>query len=126
MTAEQLLLPRFEVIADFPKSSYNIGRIITPIKEGSSYFYSLEAPSSELIGFPEKYPHLFKKLNWWEHRKKEDMPKRLICKAIKDDTEIMEILDWDMELLFGWTDIENRKGCGLRSFNPEYGYFPVD
>lgn len=28
------------------------------------------------------------------------MPKRLICKAIPNDTEIMEIQEWDMEWQF--------------------------
>lgn len=126
MTTEELLRPRFEVIADYPKLSYNVGRILTPVKDNSNIYDCTDAPSSEVISYPEKYPHLFKKLNWWEHRKVEDMPKKLICKAIKDDSEILEIEEWDMEILFGWTDKKKRQGCGLRSFNPDYGYFPVD
>jgi len=114
MKAQELLKPRFEIIADFPNNY--LGKIGDILEEkGLSKFWKIS-----------DYPHLFRKLNWWELRKKEDMPKKLICKAIKDDNEIMEILDWDMKNLFGWTDIENRKGCGLLSFNPEYGYFPVD
>ena len=74
----------------------------------------------------EEYPHLFKKLKWFEKRKKEDMPKKLICKAITNDTEIMEIEEWDMNILFGYTDLKNRRGCGLNSFNYEFGYFPID
>lgn len=126
MTAEELLKPRFEIIAGFPKLAYNIGIILTPIKEGSNYYDCIEAPFGEIIGFPEKYPHLFKKLNWWEHRKVEDMPKKLICKAIPGDMEIMHIQEWDMNILYGWTNVEKREGCGLHSFNPEYGYFPID
>ena len=126
MTVEELLKPRFEIIDNFPNCSYNLGRILTPIKEGSNYYDCLEASSSELIAFPEKYPHLFKKLNWWEHRKIEDMPKKLICKAIEGDTEICYIEEWNMEILVGWTNKSKRECCSLLSFNPEYGYFPVD
>lgn len=121
MNAQELLIPRFEVIADFPNSNLEIKSILS----FDGIVYGMNEPQ-KFIRNPEKYPHLFRKLNWWEHRKVEDMPKKLICKAIKDDTEIMEILEWDMKILFGWTDIENRKGCGLTSFNPEYGYFPAE
>lgn len=114
MTAEKLLEPRFEIIADYPNNYLgNVGDILDN-RQWSSVW--------ELYNFP----HLFKKLNWWEHRKSEDMPKKLICKAIPNDTEIMEIESWDMDILFGWTDKQKRSGCGLLSFNPEYGYFPVD
>lgn len=130
MKAQELLNPRFEVIEKYPHSQYKVGDILE-LKEitTSKIFHN---DDEFLVGnyFKqdelESFPHLFRKLNWWEHRKKEDMPKKLICKAIKDDNEVMEILDWDMNNLFGWTDVENRKGCGLLSFNPEYGYFPVD
>jgi hypothetical protein len=126
MEAKELLKPRFEIIADYPTLSYNVGRIIEPIKEDSNYYDCVDAPSSNIICYPQKYPHLFKKLNWWEHRKIEDMPKRLICKAIPNDTEIMEIQEWDMDIMVGWTNKEKRQCCSLHSFNPEYGYFPID
>jgi len=125
MTSKELLQPRYKIIADAPLLKNKVGEIIVCTEPHGridlNFFFSGVAGIC-----PDSYPHIFKKLNWWEYREKEDMPKKLICKAIKDDNEIMEILDWDMEILFGWTDIENRKGCGLTSFNPEYGYFPVD
>lgn len=126
MTAKELLKPRFEIIADYPHLQYNVGRILTPVNEGSNVYDCLESPSSEFIHYPEKYPHLFKKLNWWEHRKIEDMPKKLICKAFQDDTEIFHIEEWDMEIMAGWTDIKKRQGCALLVFSPEKGYFPLD
>lgn len=126
MTVEKLMLPRFEIIADYPGLAYNVGIILTPITHNFTYYDCEQDPSNKPIGFPEKYPHLFKKLNWWEHRKVEDMPKKLICKAIKDDTEITEIEEWDMEILVGWIDKKSRSCCSLTTFNPEYGYFPID
>jgi hypothetical protein len=126
MKAKDLMKPRFEVIADYPKCPITVGRILTPIFDGAAYYESLDEPASETVTHPEKYPHIFRKLNWWEHRTVEEMPKRLICKAVKMDKTIHEIESWDMDELFGWTDKRNRVGCGLTSFNPEYGYFPVN
>jgi len=125
MTARELLQPRYEVIADYPKSDFKVGDII----QCSDDLVNDKDVGAFLRKFKynfDKYPHLFKKLNWWEHRKLEDMPKRLICKAIKGDTEIQEIEEWDMEILVGWTDKAKRECCSLLSFNPEFGYFPVD
>ena len=125
MTARELLQPRYEVIDDYPKSDFKVGDII----QCSDDLVNDKDVGAFLRKFKynfDKYPHLFKKLNWWEHRKLEDMPKRLICKAIKGDTEIQEIEEWDMEILVGWTDKAKRKCCSLLSFKPEFGYFPVD
>lgn len=60
MTIEQLLLPRWQVIADYPFSQWRIGNVIMQEHD----------PQVSL----ESYPHLFKKLEWWEHRKPEEMP----------------------------------------------------
>lgn len=116
MTAKELLKPRFEVIADYPNPKdycyFPVGEII-------------KIESLEDINYLEKYPHLFRKLNWWEHRKIEDMPKKVMSLADdKKDTYIIE--EWDMEILVGWIDKEKRSACSLLSFNPEYGYIPVD
>ena len=126
MTASELMKPRYEIIASYPGISYNVGRIIEPIKPGSSVYDCFEASASQTIRSPEKYPHLFRKMDWWEHRKVEDMPKKLICKAIPNDNEVMEIQEWDMDLLVGWLDKSNRECCSLKSFNPDFGYFPID
>lgn len=58
MTPEELLKPRFKVIADYPVSPYPVGAIITP--KDAEYF--------------DKYPVIFKRLEWYEERKPEDMP----------------------------------------------------
>ena len=125
MTATELLIPRYEVIADYPNNERPIGAILQ--EEVHGYFYYRKGD----IGYHannkniDNYPHLFRKLNWWENRKAEDMPKQVICKAIPNDTEIIDIEEWDMDILVGWINTEERTCCSLRSFNPEYGYFPV-
>lgn len=137
MTAQELMKPRFEIIADYPYNPHKIGSFI----ESPAWFSSIHQTTTKhtdefgdnanqenycMVSDFEKYPHLFRKLNWWENRKIEDMPKKLICKAISNDTEIMEIQEWDMNILVGWLNKESRKCCSLLTFNPEYGYFPVD
>lgn len=121
MTAKELLKPRFEVIGIYPNSPFEIGDILT----FDGVIYGCNEPQ-KFERYPQDYPNLFKKLNWWEHRKIEDMPKKLICKAIKDDTKVNEIEEWDMSILVGWTNKAKRECCSLLSFNPEYGYFPID
>ena len=127
MKAEKLLAPRFEVIANYPMQNKEIGDIFETYENGINYIVN-----SEKFDVRE-YPHLFKRLNWWEHRKKEDMPKKLKSMAFKDDPnfdiekeKIYEILDWDMNGMMGFLNIENRQVCDLEIFPPEYSYLPVD
>ena len=71
----------------------------------------------------EKYPHLFRRMLWWEQRSVDDMPKRL--KHLMVDG-IEEIEEWDMEHMIGWINKKERTCCDLASWNPEFGYVPVD
>ena len=64
MTVEQLMQPRYKVIADYPNSIYKIGEIVQQF--GKDFFNT---------AFFEKYPQLFSKLEWWQDRKPEDMPR---------------------------------------------------
>lgn len=87
MTTEELLRPRWKVIADFPGSKYTMGQIIE-----TNYWYD----RSEEKGYEEhkmnkswvvrtewnissaqffdSYPVIFKKLEWWEERNVKDLP----------------------------------------------------
>jgi len=68
MTTEELLIPRYEVIADYPNNTFGkIGDIITPQSfESEDDFYDWE------LG---KYPHLFRSLHWAEKRELNELPK---------------------------------------------------
>jgi len=73
-TEVDLLAPRYKVIADWPGREFPIGLIISNYVDdiwgdGKNY----EFRESEL--WFKKYPHLFKRLEWWEDIKVEDMPK---------------------------------------------------
>lgn len=61
MTIEKLTEARFKVIADWPGCTYVIGDILTPI--------------ITQIGNLNKYPHLFRRLYWYEERNLEELPK---------------------------------------------------
>ena len=65
MTPEELLQPRWKVIADFPKSSYNIGQILIPFSikdEGLQKWYIQDDYDYSWIRV-EDYPAIFKNLN---------------------------------------------------------------
>ena len=131
MKAKDLLIPRFELINNYPdcdKHKLAVGSIITfeYYNDETKQWYNDNGKSIIYDAYYEGYAHLFKKLNWWENRKKEDMPNKLICKAIPYDQEVQIIVEWDMELLIGWLDKKQHSYCSLNSFNPKYGYFPVD
>lgn len=121
MTATELLIPRYEIIADFPGNKYNVGRIITPITKSNVMFDCPDAPSSEIIQYPEKYPYLFKRIPWWQNRDVKDMPEYVIF----HDNTISKIKHWNMTHLMGTTD----DGCVLlTAWNWEkgFGYNPID
>jgi hypothetical protein len=123
MKAEDLMKPRFEIIADFPNNDFGkVGDILD--RDWSEYRNNDE--TQEPIWRISDFPHLFRKLNWWEHRNIEDMPKRLISKCTPTSDEIFEIEEWDMERLLGWINKGGRDCCDLTIWTPEYGYFPVD
>lgn len=73
-TVEELLKPRYKVIADYPKSVYEVGTIINAGTTSEDCIYcDREGPRMR------HYPHLFQPLPWWSDRKVEDMPEYVRC-----------------------------------------------
>lgn len=66
MSIEELLKIRYKVVADYPKTNYAIGDIIECEDEADCTL--------------SMWPHLFKKLEWWEERDlyKEEVEKEVI------------------------------------------------
>lgn len=81
MTAEELLRPRFKVIADYPESMFDIGKIeeCAEAHHGCVTFYG-------------KYPAIFKRLDWWEERAEGDMPEYLKHKKFGYAHKVVEWL----------------------------------
>lgn len=71
-----LLAPRYRVLIDFPGSDYSIGDIIGLTNLDSNEYYSMDEDGAviEQESFYKKFPDVFKKLEWWEDRKPEEMP----------------------------------------------------
>jgi hypothetical protein len=84
---EQLLLPRYKLIADYPGSPFcDVLQPVLSVEEILSEDYSMK--SEEDIN---KYPHIFRPLQWWEQRTEEEMPKYI---RIKDRVWQVEWKEW--------------------------------
>lgn len=128
MTAKELMQPRFEVIETYPKSKFKKGDILERIPNATNDWYNADKSlinADILLEEIEQYPHLFRKLNWWEKRTADQMPKKVMS-ILDDKGDTYEIQEWDMEILVGWIDKKERSCCSLLTFKPEYGYVPVD
>ena len=72
-----LLIPRIKIIAKIPDVRETVGTIITGITESSQGFTSnpwfLFNGHRRAESFFKEYPHLFKKLQWWEDRTAEEL-----------------------------------------------------
>lgn len=129
-SAAELLAPRFEVIEKFPNSPYEIGDLLLFSEDKKLNFISRISGNRNrslmLISFDEmkKYPHLFKKLEWWEKRTEEEMPKKLKSYSFPDETYIIK--KWDLTIMVGYTDSAKRECCDLTIWQPESGYYPID
>lgn len=128
MTAKELMLPRFEVIETYPKSKFKKGDILERIPNATNDWYNADKSlinADILLEEIEQYPHLFRKMNWWEKRTADQMPKKVMS-ILDDKGDTFEIQEWDMEILVGWIDKKERSCCSLLTFKPDYGYVPVD
>ena len=74
----ELLKPRYLVIADYPGSVFELGKILD---------------DEILIESMSKYPHLFQPLPWWSHRTLEEMPGH-----VKDENGVYKVKEWHFEL----------------------------
>lgn len=98
MTPQELLKPRYKIIAAYPHMAldqHDVGDIISPYGMGFVY------PEKVREQY-ESYPHLFKRLEWWEERRPEDLP--IHVKFIEDywHYKIGEIVP-----VFNWYDYPN-------------------
>lgn len=75
---EKLLEPRYKVIADYPKSIHSVGDVINAALHGGLLYCDTNGPKMA------DYPHLFKKLEWWEERSKEEL---LTVKYVRPTTK---------------------------------------
>src|SRR6187551_3141251 len=92
-----LMVKRFKVIADYPDSPANVGEIFTKIEGIQNY---TNGRFSFDVRTLERYPHLFKELQWWEERTIDEMPKYLKLSPEQKDNycislkEIFKVYKW--------------------------------
>lgn len=127
MTAAELLKPRFEVIAEYPKCVFKKGMII---KEWHLEGWCIDVNNnqSDILQLHNitPYPHLFKPLNWWEHRKVEDMPKKLKANFGVYLGIIRDVEKWDLDNYLVFFDSQKRQYKCLFDWNSEQHYLPID
>ena len=104
MTKERLLNPRYVVIADYPFSLLKINDVIEQTNIALNHYdvrVSEDGWLSEFDGRqvfnPEKYKVLFRKLEWHELRKREDLPA-----YIKIDAVVFKVDRWTEGGGGGW------------------------
>ena len=64
---------RYKVIADYPCAIHKVGDIIPTYESAMSYAVQIDDVSDKIC--MSDYPHLFKKLEWWEGRSESELPK---------------------------------------------------
>lgn len=94
MTKEELLQPRYRVIANFPQQNSPIGHIYELKKMELAKMGTIE----EMEKYFNQYPALFKKVEWWENREVKDLPQYLKCIETPDQKisvgQILKIKDY--------------------------------
>ncbi len=70
---EELMKPRYKVIADWPGVAGKIkaGDIIVSDGASNGYWVAGEPYQEDKL---KDYPHLFQPLQWWQDREKSEMP----------------------------------------------------
>jgi hypothetical protein len=94
MSREELMKPRYKVIADYPFNKYHaVGKIIIVESEivarNENGYRVVECEW-------EKYPAIFKPLEWWEHREEKDMPEYVKLLNQQDKIEVHKAGNWNM------------------------------
>jgi hypothetical protein len=90
LSTEMLLKPRYKVIAEDTSGDFTIGSILTLTQDFNGY-KNINSGMFHRIERIDKYPHLFRKLEWWEERKENDMPDYL--KSVKSNL-IVGVITW--------------------------------
>lgn len=93
-SVEELLKPRYRVIADYPGSAFQIDQIIVPELVNERH----EFPSGVILKLTA-FPHLFRKLEWWEDRKPEEMPEYV---EYAENGMVAKVHHFDLETTSPW------------------------
>ena len=113
MTTEELLKPRYKVVADFPGCIFKVPELL---KEGLVHWETINNKQcfkykGEYI-YPHLYPSIFQKLEWWEERDEKDLPKYVRYKGCEmfrfNSPKMSEVLKVDN---YQEDCLNHNKGC---------------
>lgn len=119
-TVEELMKPRYKVINTWPDMAnvkFVFGDIITLQNYDGKQWYIQDRAGKRYDAYFDGFPHLFRRLEWWEERDVKDMPHFL-----KHKTEgwSMNVKGYRLYELSGWavTDKETDDEHFLSDFIP--------
>jgi hypothetical protein len=97
MTPDELMKPRYKVIAGYPSMPFMNNQVLNLVirRTGGWVYEWYEHDGKYEIGEYElkDYPHLFKKMEWWEEREEKDMPEYVKHRRGEGVLKIVSI-DW--------------------------------
>src|ERR1035437_3812610 len=106
----ELLKPRIKLIAPIPFFENKVGEILESTSQGIFIDPEYEENSSFCIIWEnvDNYPHLFKKLDWWEEIKEGDMPEYVKYIGNKNDGfynhvlphSIYKVLEYENHIIY--------------------------
>jgi hypothetical protein len=91
LSVDELLKPRYKVIADYPDNKNKVGDIITLQTAQTKAAHEL------VCGWYDKYPAIFQPLEWWQEREPDEMPEYL--KDTRDGEIVKAIQYGDNQVL---------------------------
>lgn len=97
MSVEQLLTPRYKVIAKYPGSRWEVGHVVHLLNNKGSIIYRWSDNNGDWVyeyWFME-YPAIFKKLQWWEERQEGEMPQYVKILNQQDKEEVYKVNKWN-------------------------------
>jgi hypothetical protein len=102
MTVEDLMKPRYRVIADYPNNPHGIGKILCAKKDFSSmhmdtieytdeFGENVRQQNFRATSEFDKYPHLFQPLPWYSERDVKDMPEYVKVEEYFGEKKVFKI-----------------------------------
>lgn len=125
---KDLLNPRYQVIADYPQNTLPTGNILNlemnTDAKGDYWYFS--TPTIFLMqDVLDKYPHLFRKLAWYEERDPKELPLYLSNWVHKQKTgqdEVLKVAKYDDPYYVEDCDSPHWSFYAYPEWNPDEGF----
>lgn len=119
---EQLMRPRYKVVADYFYNPYKVGDIIegtdlerfhlTTTKYRDEFGEERESENYYTADYLEKYSNLFRKLEWWQERSIDELPEFVRWEVASPDKGAIEkALKWTMRGQIPYVDLISQRNA---------------